>query len=292
MIFSVSFVGVLFITALLCCLFPGVFFLIAFIFSVIPNTRDINITAYNKLVTDWIEFSPVLHGTNITIQSDISKEISFYNDYRPIDTVPNTRADDHFQPYDQIRFIAPNFDYYELERFQIGVRRSFTVKMKNKEIGESQASYSFGLFSSSSYCCSSSKNGCRRYCYRYYRLSGFCLVLDLKFQKVLQQGCYGGFGHLGYQETARIETSTSGFHSLSFDVMAREIRDPWYQIPYIIGFGGGNTWGVTQSDRIIVLSVFYAACGISCLIYGICFLISLVGVATSYYFEKDSYSQF
>lgn len=122
------------------------------------------------------------------------------------------------------------------------------------------------------------RNGCRRYCYRYYRLNGFCLVVDLKNQKVLQNGCYGGFGSVGYRETSTIETSTTGSSSLRFDVMVRDIRDPWYQIPYIIGFGGGNTWGVTQSDRIIVLSVFYSLCFVTCFIYGICGLISIVGM--------------
>ena len=59
-------------------------FLIAFIFSVIPNTRDINIQTYNKLVLNWVELAPIIHGTNITIQSDVSEEISFYRDYRMV----------------------------------------------------------------------------------------------------------------------------------------------------------------------------------------------------------------
>eukprot|EP01080_Neovahlkampfia_damariscottae_P011820 gene11820-5151_t len=267
--------GVIAVTLIL-CIFPGVFFIIAFIFSVIPDTRIANIKIYNKIALEWIEFNPILTGTNITIQSDISSEIFFYKDYSTIDKVPNTRVGDEFLDYEQLRFLAPGFDYYQNEKFQIGRRKSFTVKMSHKDIGEAINTRSFDIFSTSQYCCQSSKNGCHQTCYHHYRLSEFCLVLDLKFQKVLSQGCFGGFGSLGYRETNKIETGLFSTTSLKFDVMAREIRDPWYQIPYIIGFGGLNSWGVTRTDRIIVLSVFYALCLITCCLYGILGLIGTI----------------
>jgi hypothetical protein len=112
------------------------------------------------------------------------------------------------------------------------------------------------------------RNSCNAYCTNYYRLNGFCLVFDLERLNILQTGCYGGFGDLGgYKGTSYQLTSRSSINSLKFNVVARDVHDPWYQIPFIIGFGVGNTWGVTKSDRIIVLSVFYALCALTSIVF-------------------------
>jgi hypothetical protein len=108
-------------------------------------------------------------------------------------------------------------------------------------------------------------------------------VFDLTRMVVLEGGCYGGFGDLGGYRGASYQLTTRySISSLQFNVVAREVNDPWYQIPFIIGFGAGNTWGVTKTDRIIVLSVFYSLCGLTSIMFCIGCLISMITAIVSY----------
>jgi hypothetical protein len=73
-----------------------------------------------------------------------------------IDTIPNTRPEDEFLPYEQYRFIAPYFEFYRDEPFTYSTRRSVAVTMTNKDRQQTQT-LSFLLFYSSTYCCSRGK---------------------------------------------------------------------------------------------------------------------------------------
>ena len=99
--------------------------------------------------------------------------------------------------------------------------------------------------------------GCLQHCKEIKKLSGICLILDIKNQQISSDGCFGGFGFInGYSETIYEEISINKKYDGIFDIQAREINDPYYHIPFIIGYGVHNTWGVTYEDRMIIVWIF------------------------------------
>lgn len=84
---------------------------------------------------------------------------------------------------------------------------------------------------------------------------------------VTQDGCLGGFGDPSLSYYQAYYTIGSGLiNNAILKLTMREKNDPYYNIPFIIGFGGDNTWGVTAQDNLIILIIFWILGAICCFI--------------------------
>lgn len=135
------------------------------------------------------------------------------------------------------------------------------------------------------YCCSSS---CSIYCTTYYKIDQVCIIVDLVNNQVTNDGCLGGFGdqNLRYYKT-EYTIGSSISNTVYLNVKIRDKNDPYYLIPFIIGFGADSTWGVTKMDNLIILIVFYIATAISFLI-NCCLIISLIVFIYQVYYKKET----
>jgi hypothetical protein len=200
--------------------------------------------------------SPSLFDVTMSIES-ISNKVSFSSDTRQvfkinilkkIDVIPDQKNEDNFMAYLQHRFISAPFEVYRNETFVDGTRRNIVFQMntKNKNVTETK---NLLIFTTGTYCCLSSKF--IKYCTSYHRLNGICLVVDLLKENTTQNGC---FKSDMYRETSYEETTLDSLSSLTTIVLVREVHDPWYQIPNIIGFlsnrGRLPSWGISKNDRL------------------------------------------
>lgn len=253
--------------------------MVAFIFSVIPATRPGNIATYNRNVDTWSTIQPSLEDYVIMVENSVIGSPTYSTiltmDYSQGDKVPNTRPEDNFKTYQQTKWFASGGQlFFQNLPFMDGYRGNLIVTIRNKKTNSTGIStLSFVTAYRQSYCCvHDSKNRCLSYCYNYYKISRVCMVLDIEKLVATTDGCLGGFGSTGYWG-ASFGPGSFTTNTAIIELSARDKNDPYYTIPFIIGYGGGNTWGVTQTDNLVILIIFYILSGICCLGCSGCVLI-------------------
>lgn len=194
------------------------------------------------------------------------------------DRVPNTRPDDMFLPYEQVKWNVQNGAFFFKDQpYKDRDKGSmfFTIR-DNLSNRSSTTEIPFTITYSTSSCCSTDQNNnCVSYCDYYYVIKSICIVVDLKTLKFKDEGCLGGFGSDRYY-VASYQGGSQLKNSAIVDFYVRESSDPYYNIPFIIGYGIGNTWGVSYLDRVIIFSLFYSITGVYIIIDIILFVVMLI----------------
>ena len=256
---------VLVIIAIIIAILVAIFGTIGIIFSALPDTRSQNIGSYNKIVDNWSTLQPILNNYKIHISTSMGNSNASISTSVP--DLQDRRPTDNFTNYIGNHWIT-NVPAFKDEPYS-SKRLDVYFKITDDSGAEFTSGISYQMFYSISYCCAHSDTGCFGYCDNYYVISGICVTFNLVNKIIVpNQGCVRqglSYSDAMYRQMSIWYKQTD----LNFYVQVREVHDPWYNIPFIIGFGSENSWGVTMMDNIIILSVFFGVAIIGCVMLGI-----------------------
>lgn len=183
------------------------------------------------------------------------------------DYVPNTKSYDHFKTYNQTKWISRIFLFNDISGDIENLKGNFKVTIYDHMNKLNSSRYISMYFIN-----------------EHYIISKICLVVDLIHLKVTNQGC---IHHSFVYWKGWYEGYCDSYCSSTVEFQVRDIHDPFYNIPFIIGFGFANTWGVTKHDIIIIVIVFSILIGV-CICYTFCYLaFGIIFEFFSFYFEDE-----
>ena len=230
---------------------------ISIIFSALPDTRAINIGKYNNQVSIWNIVQQNI--TNYGVSAELNQNKYYLSKNNEIDHIIDKRPNDNFTSYKHHKWSDNGLNLAK------GIKFDTThISTINLTIFDNGTFYTrhikFYTFDTTTYCCYMLKGSCYRHCTNYEVVNRMCIVFDyLKKDIFVDNGCVSNGIKYGIIQYGQYDFSGV----VNMDIMIREKNDPHYNIPFIIGFGLGNIWGVSSLDNLIVYSIFWSLTAIT-----------------------------